>query len=164
MEPISTVLVILLTGGLLTAAWPWIIKYFSESIIPWIKKNLSEEIGSTIADILVYADMGVSSARRISKSMLKRFHTTLLGSTTRIEMKDANSATRVNTFTVQTETGAVRQFARTDKIKYEDIPANLRSEMLRQDKKTAEMDIKQAVLKKVEEKANEDGLLQELTA
>jgi len=161
MDPFTIFIIVVV---LTTAYWPEIVKYFSESVIPWARINLSEDVATAIADVIVYADDKVCSVRRFTKSMLETFKNTVLGSKTRIEKIDATTAKQINTDLIQTKDGRVMQRVHEDIIRYEDIPEEIRSEMLKQNKKAAELDLRKAVIKKVEARAEKDGLVEVLTA
>jgi hypothetical protein len=161
MDPFTLIIIIVIAT---TVYWPEIVKYFSESVIPWARVNLSEGVASTIADVIVFADDKVCSVRRFTKSMLETFKNTVLGSKTRIEKIDATTAKQINTDLIKTHDNRFMQRVHEDIIRYEDIPEEIRSEMLKQNKKAAELDLRKAVIEKVEARAEKEGLVEVLTA
>jgi hypothetical protein len=163
MPIIETILII---GGLAAAVafWPWILSYFTESIIPWVRANVSEEMATVITEVIVFADKGICPVLGFSKSTLNKFMKTILGTETHIEKIDSSTAKQTNTVFIQTEAGKVIQQVTEKVIPYENIPESIRSEMLIQNKLAGELDIKNEFLKRVKEQAEKQGILQTLTA
>jgi hypothetical protein len=157
MEPISTIIILTALVGL--ALWNQIREIFSESIIPWTKNHVSPEVANALSDVIVFVDQGASAIRRKAKDAWKEFNETILGSSVKIEKIDAKTAKQTTTTWVKTENGKVMKGVKEEVISYEDIPESIRSEMIRQNSKVGEMDIKEVVKEKFMKKAQEEGMV-----
>ncbi|MEI6233305.1 MAG: hypothetical protein WCT04_09645 [Planctomycetota bacterium] len=142
----------------LTLFWPWIVNYFTEHLIPWIKEKLGNDLGCVVEDLLVWADKGIASVRNTVRQLVRAFSEGVLGIKTEYEKTSSETATSKTTTYLRKEDGkAVRQVV-TEEIDYDELPPAIREEMLQQHKKSAVLDVKEALLKKIEERAAEEGM------
>jgi hypothetical protein len=161
MDPIT--LVIIAMGTLITAAWPWIVNFFSIRIIPWVRERISPALADAIADFLAFADRGVVMLRSGVKNTWKTFKRHVLGSKMEVRRIDATTANSKITTIVRDEHGKLIQSTTEEILNRDELLPEIRNELTRQASKTAKMDLKKAVEEKFCEQAKQAGMAMELT-
>ncbi len=162
MEPV-TIAILFVSSVLAVAFWPWIVDFFSTTVIPWVRSNVSSMVGSWLADVLAIADGAITPIRRTVKTLWKYFKHTFLGCKVEFTKTSAITAVGKTVTTVRDENGKVMQSTITEELSWEDLPEPIRSEMTRQNKNTAQMDLKEVVETKYRAVAQKNGMEMELT-
>jgi hypothetical protein len=90
--------------------------------------------------------------------MWRRFNETLLDVTTKYEKIDSSTARQTTTTKLKSDDGKVMVGVTEEVIGWEDIPKEIRSDMIKQNKKTAVYNSKDVVKKQLEKKLSEEGM------
>lgn len=162
MDPLTLVVIVVLGSAAAAAAfWPWIVEFFTEELVPWLKESVSPQFGTMVEDLLVWADKGMVPVRSSVKKCYQAFRENVLGANVTFEKETATTGTKTTEAFIRNSDGKVMKRVFTEEVEYDDLPEAIREEMHRQHKKKANLDIKAVIDKKVRDRAVEEGMVLE---
>jgi hypothetical protein len=161
MEPI-TLTIWLVTAALAVAFWPWIVDFFSTKLIPWVRNRISTTLADGIATFIDFADGKIVPVRRAVKQMWLAFRQHVLGSKMEVRKIDATTVAGKTTTVIKDENGKFMQSTTEEVLDWDELPEAIRSEMNRQGKTEAVMDLKKTAEEKFRQSAQQAGMEMEL--
>ena len=161
MDPI-TIATAIAASILVATCWPYIVDFFSTKIIPWLRERVSTKLAEILAEVIVFADKGITSLRRSVKSIWKYFRHTILGMKMEVQKTSTTTATAKTTTVVQDERGKVVQSTITEDLSWDQLPPEIRAEMTRQNTNAASLDLKKTLAEKFQETAQQQGIVLEM--
>ena len=162
MEPI-TIAILLVTSALAVAFWPWIVDFFSTKLIPWVRNRISTTLADEIASFIDFADGKIVLVRRAVKQLWMVFRRDVLGSKMEVRKIDATTVAGKTTTIIKDENGKYLQSTTEEVLAWDDLPEAIRSEMNRQGKTEAAIDLKKAAEENFRASAQKNGMEMELT-
>lgn len=142
------ILLVIAVSAVLLVYWAEIMDIFQKNIIPWCRGKISSSVVDSIADFISFCDNGVCWTKRQIKEAWQTFKENILGVKDEYEKISPTEATRKRTVYAKADNGDVYRQVTEDKIPYEDLPADVRKEMMRQNTPKASLDIKELVRQK----------------
>ncbi|MCY2924097.1 MAG: hypothetical protein NT031_01420, partial [Planctomycetota bacterium] len=168
-EPIS-IAIILISLGAAIAAWPYIVDLFTSRIIPWIEERLGETWASPLRALLAWVDGEISPVR----ALLRRGYTVLkeriLGIKAEYVKTSSTTCQQRTTTHIRLDNGKVARQVEETEVNWDDLPKDIRREIMEQQAKKAtsrvkaEVDVRQAVVSRVEQRAQEEGMTLEMAS
>jgi len=163
------IVAIIVVGGLITAAflyfWNSLRDYLNGTFRTWLTEKAGQEVGEGFAHLLIFIDSGAVYAKNLIKSGYKFFQTRILRMNRKF-VKKANSNDVEATRETYTDIGGGKILKRIEEeiISYEDMPDEVRREMIRQQTNDAELNEKEIVMAKAQDvvSKSQDQELQEL--
>lgn len=142
-----------------TVFWPWIRDFITENVIPWLREVTgSKELVDMINDCLDWLDGKISITRKYVRKCWRAFEENVLAIKAEYTKTTATSGNRVEEVLIRTGDGTVVKKTIEEEIAWEDLPEEIRSQMLRENKKTASLNVKETILAKAKERAKEEGI------
>jgi hypothetical protein len=133
-------------------AWGYIREFFSQFLIPIIRKYVSDTLADGIGTLISWIDAPVSVVRKVARETLASFKSHVLGIKASYERKDVyTTKERVTTY-IRTNTGAVKETVRECTISMDDLPPDVRAEMIKHAGQPVTGDIKADFEKEVKKK------------
>ena len=139
--------------------WPWIRQFMETNLIPTVRDLFNDEVAGWLADFTCWLDNGATAIRRFSKDAWSFLKHRVLRIRSRYTRISATSAEQESETWVHTDSGKVMRRVTTDTLRWEDLPENIRSEMIRQNKRECEMDVRDAILERAQKQAAEEGIV-----
>jgi hypothetical protein len=161
MEPI-TITIWILTSILAVAYWPQIVDFFSTKLIPWVRDRISNNLADWIANFIIFADGKIVLVRRAVKQLWAAFKQHVLGSKMEVRKIDATTVACKTTTIIKDENGKFLQSTTEEVVDWDQLPEAIRSEINRQGKTEAAMDLKKAAEDRFRETAQKQGMEMEL--
>lgn len=147
----AAALIITLVIGVL--CWPYIREMFVEHIIPFVKVQLGETVGERVADLICWIDSPASVLRGKLKGAYRLFQQRVLGiNTTYTKVASNRLNAKTETYLIDRNGRPVKQVIEKE-VAWEDLPPQIRQQMIERGTKTAEMDVKDIVEHQVREAA-----------
>lgn len=123
--------------------WEKIIRWASESLIPWIKMNLSPKVSKLTADFFSYLDKSIVALRNLAKKAWQTLRNFLLESTIVFE-KNSNSqwVRKWTTKMIKVLDNKPSVIVREEEIEldYDDLPSDVREKWIRFKNSNQEID------------------------
>lgn len=163
MDPITIAILAGTIGGgaiLIVAFWPYIVHFFSMHLIPWVREVVSDSAADAIADVISFVDNKVTGVRSLTKSAYKAFRETLLGCKTVYEKTGPNIVQTETTALVRNAAGELAAETVKTILKWDDLPNNIREEMIRQNQTKGEINVKSEVENRVRQVAEDNNMLE----
>ena len=162
MDPIT--ISILIGISLSVTFWPWISDFFGLKVIPWVRSRISSTLADWIADFIIFIETKIVPIRRTVKKLWLFFKQHVLGSKMEFRKIDATTVAGKTTTIIKDENGKFLQSTTEEVLDWDELPEAIRSEMNRQGKTEAAMDLKKTAEEKFRESAQRGGMEMELTA
>ena len=164
MEPITF---ILLAGtGLSVAAalyfWNQIVDYLSKRIVPWVREKLGLRAAEIFTDLIVWLDKGACRSRQAVKAAWEFFKEKVLSMKTTYRKVTADTVQATTESVIMMPDGTCVRRREETTVEWSDLPEDVRREMMRQNAKQAEMDVRRAVEEQAKRRAQEQGMEMEL--
>ena len=150
-------LTLLLIGAWLVF-WPWIRQFLESKLIPTVRDLFNEKVAGWLADFTCWLDDRATGVRRFSKEAWAFLKHRVLRIRSRYTRITSSSAEQETETWLHADSGKVIRRVTTETLNWEDLPEKIRSEMIRQNKKKSEMDIREAILERAHRKAAEEGI------
>jgi hypothetical protein len=165
MDPIITPIVIaVVAAGFLISAWPYISHFIQVSILPWLRSRLNAQFCEAITEFFIWIDHAVCALRRPLRDCLQVFKKRILGIRTTFTKVDQTTVRDQTTTTIVDDNGRMVERTSERVVPWEEIPQEIRSQMMRENATTAKQDTRAAILDKVRSVAAERGEVLELEA
>lgn len=155
-------IILLIGGALLVEFWPQIVDFFSSKIIPWVRNHVSDKYADVIGRIVSFADGKIVLIRRTLKEAWQKFKSFILGMRSTYKRRGANKVEVKTEMFTPSSNGNVNNTIITEQVEWDELPESVRSEMLRQNKQEASLDVREAVVEKVKQEARQRDLLEVL--
>lgn len=144
--------------------WPYIRNYIAERLIPWVRGKFNDEIANNIAVLIDFIDKIVTVARRNLKAGFEFFKTRILRMQSKYTKTSPTTAIKETETYLHTSDGKILKRTETEEVAWEDLPSEIRSEMIRMAAKEGTIDEKAAILTKAKERAAEEGIELEMAS
>ncbi|MDR2441374.1 MAG: hypothetical protein LBE12_18590 [Planctomycetaceae bacterium] len=158
MLPILPLIIVL---GISSAAfiyfWNYIRDYLNGTFRDFIQKHFGMELGEQLGMFLTWIDDRVVSVRTGAKKFVNWFRSRVLKTDTTYKKISPNKATCNRESYVKCDDGRILHRTEEQEISYDELPQAIRHEMIRQKTTEAQMDNKQLIEKKIQERAEEDN-------
>lgn len=156
MLGIGTIVIItIILGGL---CWPYIREMFVEHIIPFVKVQIGDVVGERIADLICWIDTPASIVRGKLKGVYRMFQQRVLGINTTYTKLAANKLNaKTETYLIDRNGHPVKQIIETE-VAWDDLPPQIRQQMIERGAKTAELDVKDLVEHRARKTAEKQSL------
>ncbi len=163
MDPI-TIGIWIIGIALTVTFWPWIVDFFSRKLIPWVRTRISTTLADWIESFIIFAENKINPVRRSVKKLWSVFHQHVLGSKMEVRKIDATTVAGKTTTIIKDENGKFLQSTTEEVLAWDELSEAIRSEMNRQGKTEAVIDLKKTAEEKFRESAQKQGMEMELTA
>lgn len=149
----------LVSLGVLGYFWNMVLDFINESVRPWVKEKLGSDCESLLVTLTKWLDDGVCLVKRSLKSAWEFFKTHILRMRRSIKVDaQGKTATSVQETIYRDQDNQFIKRVEERKMAYDDLPPELRHEMIRQGRQQLEIDEREIVEHKAEERAEEQGL------
>ncbi|MBE7463001.1 MAG: hypothetical protein HS116_05835 [Planctomycetes bacterium] len=153
MDPV-TIGILIITAALATAFWPWIVEFFTEHVIPWLKQYCGHQIGKLVADMVAWLNGKLNPIRALLRKMIDAFKTNVLGIQTTYKKVSSTECVAESVTLIRQEDGQiVRKVPKGIVVQWDELPDEVCSEMIKQQKKAAMVNVREMILAKAEERA-----------
>ncbi|MEI7836626.1 MAG: hypothetical protein WCK05_09455 [Planctomycetota bacterium] len=152
------------------AAWPYIVDLFTSRIIPWIEERLGETWASPLRALLAWIDGKISPVRALLRRGYTFLKERILGIKAEYVKTSSTTCQQRTTTRIRLDNGKIAQQVEETEVDWETLPKEIRREIMDQQAKKAssrvkaEVDVKQAVVSRVESRAQEEGLTLEMAS
>ena len=137
--------------------WPQIIEFIQEVILPWVRTNCAPDTIAAIESLVVWLDNRITLFRNAVINAWRSFTQTLYGA--RTEFIKTSSVTATEKRTVVFDRNGIMVMKTIEReIRYDELPPEIRSEMIRRSVNSAVINDKDVIRARVKEKAADDGL------
>jgi hypothetical protein len=155
-------LVVLGIGGLVF--WHHIVHVFANHIIPFFRKNLGDSVADAVASVIGWIDGKVVLVRNVVAAVWRMFKEKVLGIKVVYKKTSATTATRETVSDLQSGPGQAKRVRVTEEsIPLDELPADVRRQLISQPTQAVEKDMKDQVTKLVRQRAVDEGIpVQEL--
>jgi hypothetical protein len=163
MDPITIATILATIGGgaiVIAALWPYIVDYFSTKLIPWVREAVSDSAADAIADVIAFVDNRMTAGRSLTKSAYRTFRETLLGCKAVYEKMSSNTVRIDTTALLRKGTGELAAESVKTILEWDDLPAKIRQEMIRQNQTKGEINLKSEIEHRVRQGAQEKNMLE----
>ena len=157
MEPL-TMLLIAATISAAIMFWPHIADFFATKVIPWARRNLSEETADKIASLFSWLDNKVCFIRVQLTELWQVFARVFLGGEIKVKKLSATEALETRTSYLRKDDETVVRSVEERKVSWDQIPPKIKAAMIKHNRQKASMDIKEAVREKAKEQAQKEGM------
>jgi hypothetical protein len=155
------ILPILIGLGISSAAfiyfWNHLREFLNGTFRNFIQERFGMEWGQRIGTFLSWLDDRVVSARQTAKQFAAWFKSRIMMIKTTYTQNNAHQVTSKRKMVTKLDNGELLQRTEEQIISYDDLPREIRHEMIRQRTKTAEMDDRELIKKKIAERAKEEN-------
>ncbi len=159
-----SLLVILITAAVFSFLWSWVRDYFSEKIIPWVRDKYGVFWADQLGDLVLFLDNVTGYIRQKVRGAYRFIKERILGIKKTYFKQSAHSAVSITETILKTNDGKFLKRTEEEHLSWDELPEQIRSEMIRQQQKVALVDVRAAFLSEVEIKAEKCGLnLMEMT-
>jgi hypothetical protein len=157
VEPV-TIAIIIISSLLMVAVWPYIVDYLSVSVIPWIREHWGETYAYLLAEFVTWLDRGCSVARAKLRDAWQFFQSRVLRMKATYTKVSATSAKMKTETILATPGGKVVRKIEEQEVTWEDLPPEIRNEMIRQNSEEGVIDFRDAFAKRVKERASKEAV------
>jgi len=149
-----TLIALKIIGGALVIGWVWgyIREFFSTFLIPLIRKYVSDTLANGVGTLISWIDAPASAIRKVAKETFASFKSHVLGIKASYRRETAHSAKETITTYIRTDTNSVKETTRERTIPMDDLPPDVRAEMIKHAGQPVTGDIKADFEEKVKEK------------
>ena len=157
IDPISakiaiTVVKIATTALIIGLAWAYIRDFFTETIIPAIRKYVSETLANGVADVVGWVDAPATAVKKIAKETMASFKKHVLGIQTVYKRENAHFATEKTTTYLVGKDNTIQEITKERQRSMDDLPPDIRAEFIKHHDKPAQANMKEQFEEKVREK------------
>jgi len=160
-------MLLLITLGILTALafthfWGKLRDWLNARLRPLLTRKFGEKIGENFGKFLCWLDDGVVATRNFFRKIWRFFKERVLRMTRRYTVNPNQTVTNEGESIIHDENGNYVKITETVIENWEDLPSSIRQEMIRQNKKTAQLDEMEVLERKVRERAETEGFGDEM--
>lgn len=156
------VIVILGIAAVMTYYWSYVVDWLSRSLIPWVREKLGNTVGDMLTEFVTILDKTVVFTRQAFQTTCRFINTRLLKAQTTYEKKSPTEAVaRTETIVINEQGKGIRR-VEEKVVEWSELPAEVRKEMIRQGNQPAMLDMRELVMQKAKERAQEEGMVLEV--
>ena len=159
MDPLTIALMIALSSMAIVVMWPHILHYLTTVFLPFVKANFSDATFRHLTELFVFLDGKFCPARELLLRGWKLFNYHVLGIKTTYEKTGASTARATTETLVRTEDSRVVKQTSVEEVAWNDIPADIRAQMIKEQRTNGVVDTKAAVHHQMHERCAEAGIL-----
>ena len=133
----------LIVGTVLTLFfWQSILSFFLNTLIPWLMKTIGPIASDIFKKIVVFVDKSVKWTRLQMRKAWAWLQTRIMSIKMVYKFLSPEVCVRETTTSVKSEEGNILENVTTEKLAYEDIPADVRAELNKLNKEKIVVDAK----------------------
>jgi hypothetical protein len=153
LDPVSLMIIKVIAGVLVVGwAWTYIRDFFTETLIPAIRKYVSDTLADGVATVVGWIDAPVSVVRKKAAETMASFKKHVLGIQSTYERTDTYSAKEKITTHIVRKNGAIQEITKERQIPLDNLPPNVRAEFIKHHGEPVKANVKEDFEQKVREK------------
>jgi len=155
---ILTILTIVAVAALVSGFWKFILNFLNGAVRNLLEKIFGAARCKWYVNFLVWADKKMTAPHRVIKMQWKKFRDTILKVNSKYVDNGNGTYTKRSESIVRASPTSGKRVVVEETVGWEYLPDKVRSEMLRQRTKEAELDDKAVAEEKIRQRAAEDGI------
>ncbi len=154
---LSSLIIIVAT---IVACWNWFRDTILQKIVrPILEKTFGTEKSQWFVDLIVWLDNKITLTRRVLKIAWDQFKTRVLNCTSRYTKMGTGEICKKTTETVMLDANGGTLIRREkEEVSYDDLPKEVRSEMVRLNAKSVSFDNKAAIEERFKNRCHEENI------